>query len=814
MVSGWLSIDKRPLGVLLDGQVGDAETFFGAEGEAVYHVVNLEPSGFVIVSADDLVEPVIAFSASGSYDPSEDNPLGALVSSDVPDRIAAARSLERAGAGARIDGSAAGKAAAHEAADEARGKWNRLSSFADASAAAMGIPNVSDLRVAPLVQSTWGQTTVGSYIGGLSCYNYYTPPYEPGNTNNYPCGCVATAMAQLMRYHEYPHESYDWSDMPLSPDNSITVTQRRAIGLLCYYVAESIDTTYASSGSTASLDDASRELVATFEYGNSIHGRDPALGSVLNSMIHPNLDAGLPVLLGLGRTGGGHTVACDGYGYNSYTLYHHLNMGWSGTDNVWYALPVVDATHSYDSVHTCVYNIYTTGSGEIISGRATDLVGNPIAGVSISATVSGGGTYHATTDAAGIYALVKVPSDKYVTVTASKPPHTFTQKSATTKRSADGFSGSGNVWGVDFVSQTASPPTAYDDAVSATSGTTINITLSGSDDGYPIPPGRLAYVITSLPQYGDLADPAVGRIKSVPHTLVNYGSTVKYWPCTYFVGQDSFDFKANDGGTYPQGGDSEPATVTIAVDNVTTTIFAPGDELVASWPMMTSYHDSRTQVIYLAGEIGGAKTITALALDVWEAPGQTLNYWTIRMKHTGRSAYTTYPLLETSGWTTVYWAHEPANPTGWRTFTFQTPFEYNGRDNLLVDFSHDNSYYTEEGLCSVSDMGSDRVLFSYADSTHGSPLTWNDFSAPGLYTSGGVPNIKVIASVQGEPFPSDFVHNCRVDTVDFAVLAAAWLSAPGDSNWEPACDISAPADNFINERDYAVFAEHWLEETE
>ncbi len=67
-------------------------------------------------------------------------------------------------------------------------------------------------------------------------------------------------------------------------------------------------------------------------------------------------------MLSLKRTGGGHVVLADGYGYNNSTLYHHLNMGWSGSDDVWYALPLVDAYYTYTSFSGCVYNVYTSGS--------------------------------------------------------------------------------------------------------------------------------------------------------------------------------------------------------------------------------------------------------------------------------------------------------------------------------------------------------------------------------------------------------------------------------------------------------------------
>lgn len=62
---------------------------------------------------------------------------------------------------------------------------------------------MSDVRIAPITQTTWDQGTAGN-MGNTACYNYYTPPYGDGNKNNYWAGCVATAMAQLMRYFQFP----------------------------------------------------------------------------------------------------------------------------------------------------------------------------------------------------------------------------------------------------------------------------------------------------------------------------------------------------------------------------------------------------------------------------------------------------------------------------------------------------------------------------------------------------------------------------------------------------------------------------------
>jgi hypothetical protein len=59
----------------------------------------------------------------------------------------------------------------------------------------------------------------------------------------------------------------------------------------------------------------------------------------------------------------------------------------------------------------------------------------------------------------------------------------------------------------------------------------------------------------------------------------------------------------------------------------------------------------------------------------------------------------------------------------------------------------------------------------------------------------------------------DINANCFVDFVDFGYIAEAWNSSPGNDNWDAACDISEPNDNFIDELDLKVFAEMWLAET-
>jgi hypothetical protein len=525
-VSVWLKQPGRGLKAPIGNAVRQTETFTDAAGNPEYYVVYLNPSGFVIAPADDLVEPIVFFSPAGRYVASDKNPLGALVMRDIPARLAQARAQQPA-------------AAAQARFKEAQRKWAKFRAAAAAAAGPVMSPpsSVSDVRVAPLTLTTWDQSYAGTESPGPpDCYNYYTPPGPPGSQSNYVCGCVATAMAQLM-YYTWSHDSaflsngvgtvpsyyyidgvkqptvnllggdgnggpYDWADMVLSPSASITTTQSQAIGALCYDAGVAVNMEYDTDGkdeSGASVVVASSALTSVFNYSNSICGGDGSdnIGAGLTTMLNSNLDAGLPCLLGIFAPGVGHCIVPDGYGYDSGTLYHHLNMGWSGYDNGWYNLPVFDADYDWTTVANCVYNIYTSGSGEIISGRVLEASGNPVSEATVQAVRTGGGTWTTTTNANGIYAFAKVPSAATYTLSAAAPGQTYASLTATTGTSAPYNNTTGNVWGEDFIALTPL-------AVQSTPPTGIAIT---SDTGQA---GTTNYTVPSV-AYGasvDLVAPA------------------------------------------------------------------------------------------------------------------------------------------------------------------------------------------------------------------------------------------------------------------------------------------------------------------
>jgi hypothetical protein len=465
--AGWLARDKRPLGARMGILTGQVRAFQDTAGNVSYFVVSQKPAGFVVVSGDDLLEPIIAFAGQGTFDPSPDNPLYSLLQHDLPGRLVQARAKE---AEARGRGAQFIPRGLHR---RARHKWQALQqNYAPDPGLSYSLPGISDLRVPPLLRSTWSQGTVESAY----CYNYYTP-------NHYVCGCVATALAQVMRFFALPKVAvgtpsftilvdgvtqparlrggdgsggpYDWANMVLSPDASITEVQCQAIGALTYDVGVAVHMQYTLSSSGAYSQYVASALTGPFGYSNARFGTNYnySLPSAnLTSMINPNLDAGFPAILGISSSGSGHEIGVDGYGYNSSTLYHHLNLGWAGAADAWYNLPTIDTGYyNFTAVPECTYNIFPQGLGEIISGRVLDAGGNPVTGAQVTAVRTGGGSYTATSNDQGIYALAKIPSASTYDITPTKPGSTFYPRTVTTGTSVNSTTAIGNLWGIDFV---------------------------------------------------------------------------------------------------------------------------------------------------------------------------------------------------------------------------------------------------------------------------------------------------------------------------------------------------------------------------
>ena len=391
----WIASGEA-MGTELSAQAVGAQTYTDDDGEEAVHVVSMDGGGFVVTSTDDEIEPILAYSGTGTFNVDPGSPLAALLDADVRARKAAAAQGGNGG-GLRLMSAATGGATATDVeTDDSKSKWDRLLGRTRQTRnlrlmASSGLSTVSTVCVAPLIQSKWDQSKVSTG----PCYNYYTP-------KGYVCGCVATAMAQVMRYHQYPTSYvspktvkctvdggsqyltmkggyYDWANMPLNP-SSANATQREAIGKLTYDCGVAVGMNYASNGSGTSMDKVPNAFKDCFKY----HSANETSWSA--SCAKGELDERRPVLLGINKKGSsvGHAVVADGYGYSSdNTCYFHLNMGWSGSYDLWYNMPYV---RDYDEVHSLVYNIKPTSNSQKTYTVTLDRQGGSGGTASVTAT--------------------------------------------------------------------------------------------------------------------------------------------------------------------------------------------------------------------------------------------------------------------------------------------------------------------------------------------------------------------------------------------------------------------------------------------
>jgi hypothetical protein len=175
-------------------------------------------------------------------------------------------------------------------------------------------------------------------------------------------------------------------------------------------------------------------------------------------------------------------------------------------------------------------------------------------------------------------------------------------------------------------------------------------------------------------------------------------------------------------------------TATTFTDTASLHLFVPlpavkiGNETASNiQPLGSQKEGARSQFVLLANEMGEGKVLSGFSLNVNAAPSLPLNRFTIRLKHTDRSAFSGTDNFENTGFTTVYSREtETVNSMGWVNFTFDSPFVFDGVRNLLIDISFDNETGGAGGLVESSPSSSPRHLFAENDraSGYGDPKQW------------------------------------------------------------------------------------------
>ena len=160
---------------------------------AQLRVVRFEGGGYVVLSADDLVDPVIAFSETGTgLDLDEDNPFWSLLRADIAAREAAA-GVERGKTSVLKKGAVV--AVKSSESTEAQRKWANLLSDDTggtsgtgggirplATKAAAGLSSLSDIRVDSFVQSRWSQSGHANTISSTFSRSLISKPPSISNS--------------------------------------------------------------------------------------------------------------------------------------------------------------------------------------------------------------------------------------------------------------------------------------------------------------------------------------------------------------------------------------------------------------------------------------------------------------------------------------------------------------------------------------------------------------------------------------------------------------------------------------------------------
>ncbi|MCH5222207.1 MAG: C10 family peptidase [Muribaculaceae bacterium] len=170
--------------------------------------------------------------------------------------------------------------------------------------------------------SQWGQ----GYPYNLDC-----PQIDGTNT---PTGCVATAIAIIMKYHGWPAE-YSWD---LMPAESIT-TENRYISSLMAEIGDRIGMNYSPLDSEAYSGLISQVMFADFGFSHQAQMVSVGDGNHINQdnwndLVVEELNNGRPVIY-LGSGTGSHAFIVDGYNVDGQ---FHINWGWDGSFNGYFDL--------------------------------------------------------------------------------------------------------------------------------------------------------------------------------------------------------------------------------------------------------------------------------------------------------------------------------------------------------------------------------------------------------------------------------------------------------------------------------------------
>ncbi len=320
---------------------GDAITMKSNDNVIAYRY-KLEPVGFVVVTADRSLTPILTYSYTNKYVNNEENPLEQIIYHDLTSRLG---SLS-------------------EYSDELRttnnNKWNDLIS---------GVKSGFDFEQWP----PEGTTSTGGWLetewSQESPYNYFCPMDLVEGSRSI-AGCPSIAISMIINftntingmrftederyYHNYggngfwiddDHVTYDFLsfealndyhdsiEMYFNNNQPLKYDQIAALIFGCGVAARQV---YSAGMSGTFGVDQAFDALQLYGFGDAelIYDADTTFYTQMKDNIKSEMPVLLAVLVANGP--GGHNLVADGYNTDNF---YHLNFGWGGLYNGWYHVP-------------------------------------------------------------------------------------------------------------------------------------------------------------------------------------------------------------------------------------------------------------------------------------------------------------------------------------------------------------------------------------------------------------------------------------------------------------------------------------------
>ncbi len=204
--------------------------------------------------------------------------------------------------------------------------------------------------IAPMITTLWDQTAP---------YNNKCPVISGRRSMT---GCLATALAQVLKYHSWPERGtgsysyrqglttisfnygetvFDWDNMLDTYTSSATEAQNDAVATLMFGCGVGVNMRYGADASGASDAYVPEALIKYFNYDKGMRylARDCYSISQWEDVIYNNLVEYGPVLYCGQSNEGGHAFVCDGYSNDGF---FHFNWGWGGMSDGYFRLTALN----------------------------------------------------------------------------------------------------------------------------------------------------------------------------------------------------------------------------------------------------------------------------------------------------------------------------------------------------------------------------------------------------------------------------------------------------------------------------------------